>query len=224
MPEEGLETAELREQLEEGRHHAEGHGHHEGGPKWITYLSFSTAFIAAVAAVASLYSGSFANEAIVVKNDAVLLQAKATDQWTYYQSKKIKQHLFETQSDIMPADKVEAAKKKAESEAEEAKKVQAEARDLDKQVEEKNAHSAHDLHLHHLFARSVTIFQVAIALAAIAALAKRKLMWWVSLVGGALGVFFFVQGLIAEHPSAGAPHGGQHGGGPAASSAPEQHH
>jgi hypothetical protein len=42
----------------------------------------------------------------------------------------------------------------------------------------------------------VTIFQVAIALAAIAALARRKALWWVSLGVGALGVVFLLLGFL----------------------------
>jgi hypothetical protein len=52
--------------------------------------------------------------------------------------------------------------------------------------------------LHHQFARSVTILQVAIALSAIAALARRKFAWWISLAVGAAGAVFFVLGLLAR--------------------------
>jgi hypothetical protein len=40
--------------------------------------------------------------------------------------------------------------------------------------------------------------QVAIALAAIAALARREFAWWVSLALGASGAVFFVLGLLAR--------------------------
>jgi Domain of unknown function (DUF4337) len=221
MPEAGIETHELREQLEEQRHHAGGHGH-EDGPSWMTALSLSTALIAAIAAVAALYAGSLANEAIVLKNDAVLLQAKASDEWAFYQSKKIKQHLYDTQSELMPAEKQEKFRKEAEREKDEAKKIQDEARELDKKVTERNEQSEHALHVHHLFARAVTIFQVAIALAAIAALSKKRPMWYVSLVGGALGIFFAAQGFMAEHPKSGGH--GEHAAPPGASAPAPEHH
>ena len=56
--------------------------------------------------------------------------------------------------------------------------------------------SSHSLHLHHQFAKSVTIFQVSIALSAIAALTRRKAMWWLSLLLGGGGVVFFVLGFV----------------------------
>ncbi len=44
MPEEDLETAELKERIEEGVEKALERG--EGSPKWTLYLSLSTAIIA----------------------------------------------------------------------------------------------------------------------------------------------------------------------------------
>jgi hypothetical protein len=46
--------------------------------------------LAAIAAIAALKAGSTANEALVLKTEATRLQAKASDQWTYYQAKGIK--------------------------------------------------------------------------------------------------------------------------------------
>lgn len=64
-------------------------------------------------------------------------------------------------------------------------------------VKEMDERSEHSLHVHHQFAKSVTISQVAIALAAIAALTRRRSMWWVSLAAGAAGAWFFLLGFAA---------------------------
>ena len=53
------------------------------------------------------------------------------------------------------------------------------------------------LERHHRFALSVTMFQVAIALSAIAALTRRKALWWVSLAAGGVGLAMFVRGFLA---------------------------
>lgn len=45
-------------------------------------------------------------------------------------------------------------------------------------------------------ARGVTVFQVAIALGAIAVVTKRKPLWYVSLVLGAGGIMFLTWGLM----------------------------
>ncbi len=57
--------------------------------------------------------------------------------------------------------------------------------------------SERSLHVHHQFARSVTIFQVAIALAAIAALTRVKPVFWLSLAVGASGAILFALGFAA---------------------------
>ena len=192
MPEEGLETHELKEQLEEANEHA-----HSTGAKWMVSLSLSTALIAVFAAIAALQSGAFANDAIVQKNDAVLSQSKAGDAWAYYQAKGIKAVIYATQAEVATGGspevtsrlKSDAAREK--SEQEELKKKATEQED---RVVEMNKESAHSLHRHHQFATSVTIFQVAIALAAIAALTRKKPMWWISLGAGVVGLVFFAEG------------------------------
>ena len=50
---------------------------------------------------------------------------------------------------------------------------------------------------HTLLSRGVTLFQVGIAVGAIAVLTKRKRFWYASLVFGVAGAVMFVWGLIA---------------------------
>jgi len=83
MEEENL-TQEVKEKLEEVNEHV---------GNWNRYLALTTAFIAVIAAIASLQSGSYANEAVLEKNTAILFQNKASDQWNYYQAKGIKKNL-----------------------------------------------------------------------------------------------------------------------------------
>jgi hypothetical protein len=95
MPEEDVETAELKERIEEGVERAlEEDG--RPGARWTLYLSLSTAIIAVFAAVASLESGANSNDALLEKNEAVLAQAKASDQWEFYQAKGIKAFIAAT--------------------------------------------------------------------------------------------------------------------------------
>jgi hypothetical protein len=192
MPEEGIETQDLKERLEEAQEHAHG-------SSWLTWLSLSTAILAVVAAVSSLESGSYANDALVQKNDAVLRQARADDAWAYYQSKGIKALIYETQAPSAPSPALASEwRKQAEREGQERAEKKAQAEEDEKAVTEANEKSEHSLHVHHQFAKSVTIFQVSIALAAIAALTRRKATWWVSLGVGGVGCVFFALGLLAR--------------------------
>jgi hypothetical protein len=198
MPEEALETQELKEKLDEAREageRTEDGGERDATP-WTTWLSLSTAVIAVCAAIASLEAGAYANDAIVRKDDAILHQSKADDAWAHYQSAGVKAVIYATQAEAAPRPEL-ADKWRAEAERERAAqkglKEEAEAEQL--QVEAMDERAAHKLHVHHQFARSVTVFQVSIALAAIAALTRKKPMWWVSLVTGAVAAAFFVYGI-----------------------------
>lgn len=214
MPEEEIETQELKERLEEAHEHAEhaarahgeqgndghGEGHTKSGTAWLTWLSLSTAIVAVLAAIAALESGARANDAIVQKNDAILHQSMADDEWSYYQAKSIQATMYEVQAEVLAGTNAELAAKlrrEGDREREERAERRQKAEEEGKLVAERNEQSEHSLHVHHQFAKAVTIFQVAIALAAIAALTRRKAMWWVSMGVGAVGVAFFVMGLLA---------------------------
>src|SRR5215813_13755699 len=96
MPEDDFETTELKKKLEETTEHVlEGA---EQPSRWIVYLSSTTALVAVFAAIAALQSGSYANEALLQKNEAVLAQAKASDQWAYYQAKSVKSTIYATRA------------------------------------------------------------------------------------------------------------------------------
>jgi hypothetical protein len=202
MPEEGLETQELKERLEEAQEKlAEERKEAEraSSPSWTLSLSLSTAIIAVFAAIASLLSGSYANAAILAKNEAVLSQARASDQWAYYQAKGIKQTVYASQADALaPTNPAQSSKLRDEAShyKDEQAEVEKRARELEAKVEEAGKVADESLERHHLYAISVTIFQVAIALAAIAALTRRRPLWLVSLAVGLGGLVFFVRGLV----------------------------
>jgi len=196
MPEEDLETAELKERIEQGVERAL---ESEGGrsPRWTLYLSLSTAIIAVFAAIASLQSGANSNDAILEKNDAVLSQSKASDQWAYFQAKGVKASLAHSQAEMLGASNPELSArfrsdaKRYKAEQDEIEKL---ARELEAKVEESNLRSERFLERHHRFAISVTLFQIAIALSAIAALTRRKVLWLVGLAASAVGLGLFIRG------------------------------
>jgi len=202
MPEESLETSELKESLDQGVERAHGGGGHGeggegGGGRWTGYLSLQTAVIAVFAAVASLESGGNSNDAILAKNEAILFESQASDQWAYYQAKGVKESLAANQALLVGATNTslaakfdtEAARYRAEQ-----GEIQAKARELEAKVKESNERAESLLEHHHRFAIAVTLFQIAIALSAIAALTKRKMLWSVGLAASVAAVVFFLRG------------------------------
>jgi hypothetical protein len=192
--EEDLETAELKEKidqrLEEG---AEG-----GTPRWVKALSLSTAMIAVFAAVASLQSGSNSNEAILEKSEAMLAQSKASDQWAYYQAKSVKAAIATGQATIIDGKPEAAAKLEADAKRyrDEADAIKKDAEKHEKDVEEADKKSEHLMSHHETFARSVTLLQIAIALSAIAALVRMRVMWYLGLGVSGAGLVMFVLGFL----------------------------
>jgi lipopolysaccharide export LptBFGC system permease protein LptF len=173
------------EHLHEHAEHAAKHG----GERWTLGVALSCALLAALAAVASLQAGHHANEAMIS-------QITAANQWSFFQSKSIKESQLKSKMDIFAAlDKPvsEADKKKAGEYESEKEKIQETAKEKEKEA-------GHELKTHQIFATSVTLFQIAIAIGAISALTKRKRFWFVSLACGAVGFWFFVQAfLFAGH-------------------------
>ncbi len=62
------------------------------------------------------------------------------------------------------------------------------------QVQEQIQEAAH--HAKDRWTMGVTLFQVAISVAAISVLVRRRRFWWVSMGFGLVGFVFFIQGLM----------------------------
>jgi hypothetical protein len=189
MPEEiEAPTEHLHETL-----HEEAHGHgggHDPPPSWISQVALSAAVLAVLAAIASLHAGHNANE-------AMLEQMKATDQWALFQAKSIKLSLVETQSGILKALGKESMDGDPKELDNRKKKLEDDKKHAEEDAREEEKAAAEHMSHHVILARSVTIFQVAIALSAISALTRRKSLWFGSLVVGALGAFFLAQAFLS---------------------------
>jgi len=160
------------------------HVHHEAEhsrERWISWVALSTAILAVLAAITGLLSGQHANE-------AMMNQIEASDQWAYYQAKGIKAAVLDAKMTLSSAPN-EQDKSKAERYQEEQAEIQNEAKA--KETEAKT-----HFHRHETFAHGVTMFQIAIAVAAISALTAKRRFWLVSLVFGAVGCVFLVLGLV----------------------------
>ena len=70
--------------------------------------------------------------------------------------------------------------------------------EIKSEAERKEIEAKQNFRRHEVFARGVTMFQIAIAIAAISALTKKRRFWLVSLIFGAVGCFFLFTGLIAR--------------------------
>ncbi len=154
-------------------------------------IALATALLATFAAIASLQAGGTVNESLALKTDATRLQAQASDQWAYYQAKGIKAAVARgTAASLQAAGHAvpPAVDSTAAREAREQQAVQDSARALERRRDRLEEEADHLLHLHHGFADAVTLFQVAVALASVAALTRSRPVWWISLGLGSIGL------------------------------------
>lgn len=201
MPEESLEALEIREKVDEAIERLEARSESSQNPRWMLMLSLATALMAVFAAIASLESGAHSNDAIFEKNQAVLSQSQASDQWAYYQAKGIKATFLLAQSQSLPSTSSEVARhlaEDAEHQSREQAAIQLKAHELERRVSEANERAERHIERHHRFAVSVTAFQVAIALCAIAALTRRSFLFWLGLAGGLGGAVLFAFGILVN--------------------------
>ena len=193
MPEEiEFDTDKLRETID-------GEIEREGGGNLLRWISLSTAIIAAVAAVAALRAGDTVNEALALKTDAAQLQGQASDQWAYYQAKGIKGAIasataasYKAAGKAVPPETEAAAARYAREQSE----IQQKAREIEKERDAKGHEAIGLLERHHRYANAVALFQVAIALGAVSALTRMRLVWFGSLALGAAGLGFFLWPLL----------------------------
>jgi hypothetical protein len=178
------------EQLQEELHHHASHGSDHGtGGKWITAAATTAAILAAFAAAA----GALATSHLV---QSTLIRIKANDDWNYYQAKSIKSSLLDAKIYSAQLMKVEARESDNEKKKEYAKQmpeIQESARRLEKLSRE-------HLESHETFEGSATLFHIAIAIVAVAVVARRKEFWYISIVTGVVGAVFFGKALLHSPP------------------------
>ena len=175
-----MEESEVpHEHLQEHVHHSAEHSRE----RWISWVALSTAILAVLAAIAGLLSGRYVNE-------AMMNQIEASDQWSYYQAKSIKAAVLDakTSLSVAPNDSDQSKRDRYEKEQE---KIKSEA-------EQKEAAAKSNFHKHEVFAGGVTMFQIAIAIAAISALTRKRRFWIVSLLFGAVGCAFLVLAAVTR--------------------------
>jgi hypothetical protein len=178
------DAIELREDMDHAVEHSQG---------WRRYLALSTAIIAVCAAIASMLSGKYANEAILEKNNAILNTGKSSDIWNLYQSKGLKKNLddafFRQYGDSNLAKEASRYRREQDSIAVLAHNYEAKTEEADKKSDMLMEH-------HHGLAISVTLFQIAIALSAISALLGQKIVWYCSLGLAMAGSVLLLSGLL----------------------------
>jgi hypothetical protein len=194
MPE-GPELERELERLQESVREATQETRENRG--FLRSVSLSTALIAVLAALAALETGSTINEALLKKNESIAASTEAFDGWAQYQAKGIKAAVLSTQKQILisldrvPQPALDADLTRYQKEQAE---ISAANRKLEKLSRDEAEKAEHLIHRHHRYAASVALLQIAVALSAIAALARNRWMWILSLAIATAGAVVFLDG------------------------------
>ena len=175
------------------------HIHEQPAGALLRNIALTTALLAALGAVAALRAGDTVNEALVLKTEAGRLQAEASDQWAFYQAKGIKSSVQEaSRASYVAAGKTPPAniEQAIQRYAAEQKDIDHAAREKEHERDEKSQEADRLLAHHHQFANSVAFLQVAIALGAVGALTRNRLIWMGSMLLGLLGAGLFAVTLV----------------------------
>jgi len=184
----GPHDHELEHATQGGGHRADG----EHGSGMINQIAMVTAIIATIGAIFSYMGGATQANAGLYKNNAAIKKTEASNQWNYFQAKSTKQSLAEVSSDLSPADKKEYYQTKVDRYEKEKTDIKAAADKLEADAVQWDKLSDEQMHQHHRWAQATTVLQIAIAMAAIALLTKKKwleyVMFGVAGIGLAVGV------------------------------------
>jgi hypothetical protein len=167
--------------------------------KWMTWVALTTALMAVLAAVTTLYVGKYSSR-------AVLDQGQETNQWSYYQAKSIKSYIYEIQKQKLELEILAQRGKLPVDVREQYQKVIAgyenKIKQYDKEKEEIKA-EGEALTKSRLLAQSqagnfgysLIFLQIAIMLSSVAAMTKKKPLWHLGLVTMAGWIFFFLDAI-----------------------------
>jgi hypothetical protein len=172
------------DELQELQEHAE-HAHNN---PTLAPVSLTMAVFAVLVAVVALLGHRAHTEEVV-------LQAKSSDQWAFYQAKNIREH----QDDLFVASAGNGAsaadRQKFAQEAERYKKekedIQNDAREMEREVAlERRRADRYDL--------SEVFFEIGLVITSITLLSGRRLYWKVGIVFGVVGVVVSVMAAVVH--------------------------
>jgi hypothetical protein len=168
--------------------------------RFMTWIALTTAIMAVLAAITTLYVGKYSSR-------AVLHQGEETDMWAYYQAKSIKQHAFEMQREKVEQELLAQKGKLSRDAQEKADKMLARyTKNIDRYEVEKNEikEKAESLAKEKKeataragnFGYALIFLQIAIMLSSLAALTKKKELWYLGLVTTTGWLFYFLDAIL----------------------------
>ena len=162
---------------------------HGGGDSLAQRVAIVTALLATIGALFGYQAGHVSTEAMLLKNDSISAQARASDMWAEYQAKSTREFLSKSLSAIAADD---AQKTKLASEGDrynnEKGEISEKAKKFEEEAKSANEKAEANIVPHERMALGVTLMQVAVALASITVLTRKSWLFYGALAFAAVGV------------------------------------
>ncbi len=160
-------------------------------------LAVMTAVLATVGAMFSYLAGATQADAGLFKNDAAIRKTEASNQWSFYQAKSGKQNLSQLGLELSAPERKPFFQHEIDRYDAEKAQIKLQAEKLEKESAEFDEKSEAQMHQHHRWAQATTALQIAIAMAAMALLTRKR--WLEKAVFVMSGIGFVVGGLAYLH-------------------------
>lgn len=180
-------SADELSELEENAEHAKEN-------PTLAPVSVTMAVLAVLVAVASLLGHRAHTEEVV-------LQARSSDQWAYYQAKNIRRHtneLFTDLTAVEPTTDPAALAKLRDKYAEDAARYKDDQNDLEAEARKLEAEVATERNRADRFDLAEVFLEVGLVITSITLLSGRKLYWSAGVVLGAIGVILASTGFLVH--------------------------
>jgi len=170
----------MSEELNELKEHAE----HAKEDPTLAPVSLTMAVLAVLVAVVSLLGHRAHTEEVV-------LQAKSSDQWAYYQAKNIRRHtdeLFTDLTSVTPTTDAAALAKLRDKYSQEASRYKDDQKEIEDKAREMEAEVATERDRADRFDLAEVFLEIGLVITSITLLSGRRIFWWLGLVLGVVGI------------------------------------
>jgi hypothetical protein len=180
----------MSEELNELQEHAE-HAKHD---PTLAPISVTMAVLAVLVAIVTLLGHR-------AHTDEVVLQAKSSDQWAFYQAKNIRRHTDELFTDLTSVEATTDAAALArlrEKYSGEAARYKDEQKGIEDKANEMEADVKHERNRADRFDLAEVFLEVGLVITSITLLSGRKIFWYLGLLLGVVGIAVAATGFVVH--------------------------
>jgi hypothetical protein len=180
----------MSEELNELQEHAE-HAKHDPS---LAPVSLTMAVLAVMVAVVTLLGHRAHTEEVV-------LQAKSSDQWAFYQAKNIRRHtdeLFVDLTSVEATTDAAALAKLRDKYSGEATRYKDEQKEIEDKAKEMETEVATERNRADRFDLAEVFLEVGLVITSITLLSGRRIFWWLGIVLGVVGIVVASSGFLVH--------------------------